>query len=155
MILIGGDLAQTAQGVVLGTSARQSEECRSGFTSRSRPGGVGERNLDPQKLTTDNSLNLSVVTTGGTQTFGPYGKHSSGDNFVTIEANPGIEIMSVTLTDSSGFEDLKQPRISGAGITPVPEISSMILLGTGVLLFAKVLRRNLWQRGNGYSQARS
>ena len=53
-----------------------------------------------------------------------YGR-TQGDNFLTITTSGGEMISSVTTDSASGFQDLKQPRISGiSGVKIVPEPSS-------------------------------
>jgi hypothetical protein len=74
---------------------------------------------------------VSVLTTGG-QTFTFSYELGNGENFLTIVADPGTSIFSVTINAASGFTDLRQPRISGAAAT-VPEPASMLLLGLGLL----------------------
>lgn len=66
-----------------------------------------------------------------------------GNNFLTIIATNGETINSVTIDDSTGFFDLKQPRISGLSGTNVPEPAALFLLGSGLFLGAKKIRRRL------------
>jgi hypothetical protein len=66
---------------------------------------------------------------------------SSGNNFMTVNATGGGEI---TITPTSGLMTLAQNQISGISITSVvPESSSMLLVGSGLLLLALGLRRKL------------
>jgi hypothetical protein len=55
---------------------------------------------------------------------------TNGQNFLTIVADPGTSIFSVTVSAPGGFTDLRQPRISGAALTTtgnVPEPATMFL----------------------------
>jgi len=68
----------------------------------------------------------------------------NGDNFLTITTTPGEEISSITITSATGFLDLKQPRVSGiSGVTIIPEPSSLLLLASGLVDIAGVVRRKL------------
>ena len=75
--------------------------------------------------------NVSVVTTTN-QTLNFSYDLSNGQNFLTIVADPGSAIFSVTISAAGGFTDLRQPRISGAAAN-VPEPGSMALFGFGLL----------------------
>ena len=97
-----------------------------------------------------NTLHVSVLLANGTTDTHTYGTHLNGDNFLTVLANTGAgdAIESITITSegtNSGFMSLKQPRISDitGGTTVVPEPSSMMLLGGGLLVLVRVLRRTL------------
>jgi hypothetical protein len=95
--------------------------------------------LDPQKLVANNDLKVTVQTNTGPFTF-TYGD-IHGNNFLTITTINGEVIDSVTVDSASGFAGFKQPRISG--VAAVPEPSSMLLLGSGLLGVAMVVRRKL------------
>ena len=98
--------------------------------------------FNPFKPGNNNDLVVTVMTNTGPFMF-TYGD-THGDNFLTITTINGETISSVTIDSASGFQDLMQPRISGiSGVTIVPEPSSMLLLGSGVLVLAQVLRRKL------------
>lgn len=62
----------------------------------------------------------------------------NGDNFVTIVASGGESIVRTSITAAGGFNDLRQPRISGPFLGPggqggqIPEPGSMSLLGGGL-----------------------
>jgi len=67
-----------------------------------------------------------------------------GENFLTITTTGGEVIDSVTIDSASGFQDLKQTRISGiSGIVVIPEPSSLLLLGIGLAGLAGIVRRKL------------
>jgi len=100
--------------------------------------------INPFEPAQDNDLVITVtMSDGSTFTFGPYGG-THGNNFLTITTINGELISSVTIDSASGFDDLRQPRISGiSGITLVPEPSSLVLLGSGFLGLAFTLRRKM------------
>lgn len=85
-----------------------------------------------------------TVVTANNETFTFSYSLSNGQNFLTIVADPGTEIFSVTISAASGFTDLRQPRISGAAATTtgsVPEPTSMLLFGSGLLGIATAFRK--------------
>jgi hypothetical protein len=101
-----------------------------------------------------------TLTNGDTAKFGPWGTKDSGNNFLTIcmvgtgkdgcvpasDTGEGTQpdVVKIVLTSAMGFADLKQPRISGIeGGVVVPEPSSMLLQGSGMLALAGLLRRKL------------
>jgi len=99
--------------------------------------------LNPFKPAVNSDLTVTVTMGDGSVfTFGPYGS-ISGNNFLTITTSGGELISSVTIDSPGGFQDLRQPRISGMSVSPVPEPSSLLLLGSGALGLMGVLRRKL------------
>jgi hypothetical protein len=82
---------------------------------------------------------VTVLTTNN-ETFTFSYTLSNGQNFLTIVADPGTAIASVTVNAPGGFTDLRQPRISGAEAN-VPEPTSLLLLGGGLLGLAGVSRK--------------
>jgi hypothetical protein len=85
------------------------------------------------------TANVSVLTSNN-QTFTFSYTLGNGQNFLTILADPGTLITSVTITATGGFTDLRQPRISGAQAN-VPEPATLLLLGGGLLGLAGAGRK--------------
>jgi hypothetical protein len=100
--------------------------------------------LNPFKPTVNNDLHISVTTNVGGPFAFLYGDQH-GNNFLTITTDGVGEVIdSITVLSGAGFQDLKQPRISGvAADAATPEPSSLALLGSGFIGVATMLRRKL------------
>jgi hypothetical protein len=68
---------------------------------------------------------------------------ANGQNFFTVTAINGQLITSISLTAISGavFEDVRQVRLGGSEVEPIPEPASMLLLGSGLIGAAASLRK--------------
>jgi len=98
---------------------------------------------------TAGSVNFVVTEDNGQQTAGTFALGASGENFFTITAINGQRISSVNFTTNvamviTNVDDVAQIRIGGAQQqqNPIPEPTTMLLLGTGLAgIAAKVRRR--------------
>lgn len=70
---------------------------------------------------------------------------ANGENFFTVTAINGQAITSISLTAINGalFEDVRQVRLGGGVVSPepIPEPTSMLLLGTGLMGAAAGFRK--------------
>ncbi len=88
----------------------------------------------------------------GLQTFTTNLLLGNGENFLTLTVSGGETIASVTIDDNApaGFQSLKQPRISGVAggtaVAPIPEPSTILLLGSGFIGFAAYWRRKFFKK---------
>jgi PEP-CTERM motif len=70
---------------------------------------------------------------------------ANGQNFFTVTAINGQLITSISLsTTDTFFEDVRQVRLGGAG--EIPEPTSMLLLGTGLVGIAAGVRKRLGKK---------
>lgn len=88
------------------------------------------------------TANVTILTANN-ETFTFSYALSNGQNFLTIVAEPGTAIFSVTVSATGGFTDLRQPRISGAAAngSNVPEPATMLLFGSGLLGIGAAFRK--------------
>ena len=96
--------------------------------------------INPFKDVANGDLHITVVANGVTIPTFTYGK-INGQNFLTITTANDEDMSSVEIVSDFSFQDLKQTRITG--IAFIPEPSSMLLLGSGALGLARMLRRKL------------
>ncbi|HEU4795743.1 MAG TPA: PEP-CTERM sorting domain-containing protein, partial [Pyrinomonadaceae bacterium] len=68
---------------------------------------------------------------------------ANGQNFFTVDAINGQFITSISLTGINGatFQDVRQVRLGGGDLGEIPEPTSMLLLGSGLVGVAAGLRR--------------
>jgi len=68
---------------------------------------------------------------------------ANGQNFFTVTAINGQLITSISLTAAGGatFQDVRQVRLGGSDVGEVPEPTSMLLLGSGLVGAAAGLRK--------------
>src|SRR5437868_788343 len=101
--------------------------------------------INPEVGNVHHAASVSVLADDGPFTFNyPGSGLGNGNNFLTIVAASGEKILSTTITSAAGFDDLKQPRITGAALSTTsatPEPCSLALLGLGALPLAAQLRR--------------
>ena len=77
-----------------------------------------------------NPIDVSVLASDGTiWTMSPPVPGGPGSNFLTILATNNETMSSVSFSSDGGWEQFKQPRISG--VAAVPELSTWAMMGVG------------------------
>lgn len=98
------------------------------------------------------SLTISVLDNMSALTTLSFDLDRTGGNFFTITSDEEQSILSVSLSFSpptSGFTDLRQVRIGGAAVTPVPEPSTLAAAMTGIACLSLAGFRKLRRRTAG------
>lgn len=99
--------------------------------------------INPFKDATADNIVINVFLANGQEVTDKFDNGTHGNQFLTIVATGSALIDKVTINSSGGFQSLDQTRISGvSSATAVPEPSSLLLLGGGLLGFALNLRRS-------------
>jgi hypothetical protein len=94
--------------------------------------------------TIGNPSNVTITAVANDGTFQFTTALGNGSNFLTVFANSGEVINSISIDASSGFTDLRQVRISGATApTAVPDTGSTLALLSSGLSALALLRRKL------------
>jgi len=99
--------------------------------------------INPFNPTQNGDLIVTAITNNLPPRSTGYGSAGVG-NPLTITATGGgtTVIEEITISSVGGFQSLSE-SVSISGVTVIPEPSSMLLLASGVLGLAQVLRRNL------------
>jgi hypothetical protein len=143
----GGNLNADASGQAVITPADDNDPFNN-ISFAIEDGSAFTRAVFNLNSATDGTLQLTVSginITGGTFV-NTFALDDNGENFFTVTAINGQLITDIDLTGISGtvFEDLRQVRIGGATEitpTPIPEPTSMLLLGSGLFGLAAQVRR--------------
>ena len=103
---------------------------------------------------TNGSINFIVTEDNGQVTQGIFPLGGSGENFFTITAINGQRIQSVAFTTAvaatiTNIDSVAQIRIGGAQQTPIPEPTTMVLLGSGLIGVASRVRKRRNRKTRG------
>jgi len=89
---------------------------------------------------TDTSLAANVTITGGSL-MAPGEPYANGDGIGQLTLN--LSGLGYLPTSAGGTASLSVGTLNPATIDPAPELNSMLLFGTGLVVFGAILRRRL------------
>lgn len=143
--ITGTTVLFTSTDVLTGTGGQSDVSAMSGLIHNitiTLPGFTFSQILiNPTGLAALASLVVTATGSNGQVFNTTYGSSLHGNNFLTIAAAGGEQILSLTIDSTSGFQELSQVRVSG--ITAVPETGTLGLVGTGLIGLAGLVRRKL------------
>jgi hypothetical protein len=108
-------------------------------TSNPPPANLTDLTVTPAESFTDfivdlnkaNGSTLTINVTASDGTFIDNFPGGNGSNFITILASGGETMTSINFSSAAGWDQFKQPRISGLVGAVIPETSTWVMMALG------------------------